>query len=111
MRMAQATWDTGWFQAQVFSLLLEDLGYTITDAETVVLDRGYWNITLWDTPAAAHSIAIRIRVNGTLRTMAFRQNGVSDFQSLGTAVFSDGTGGVEISGVGTGTYNCYYQRL
>jgi glycine betaine/proline transport system substrate-binding protein len=35
VRMAQATWDTGWFQAQVYKLLLEELGYTVTDPETL----------------------------------------------------------------------------
>ena len=33
--MGQATWDTGWFQAQVFKLLLEELGYTVKDIETL----------------------------------------------------------------------------
>jgi glycine betaine/proline transport system substrate-binding protein len=33
--MAQATWDTGWFQAQVYKLLLEELGYTVTGPETL----------------------------------------------------------------------------
>ncbi|MBG7610486.1 MAG: glycine betaine/L-proline ABC transporter substrate-binding protein ProX [Anaerolineae bacterium] len=27
--MGQPTWDTGWFQAQVYKLLLEELGYTV----------------------------------------------------------------------------------
>ena len=35
VRMGQATWDTGWFQAQVFKLLLEELGYTVKDIETL----------------------------------------------------------------------------
>jgi glycine betaine/proline transport system substrate-binding protein len=33
--MGQATWDTGWFQAQVFKLLLEDLGYEVREPETL----------------------------------------------------------------------------
>ncbi|GAG17527.1 unnamed protein product, partial [marine sediment metagenome] len=33
--MAQATWDTGWFQPQIYQLLLEDLGYTFTGVETL----------------------------------------------------------------------------
>lgn len=28
--MARATWDTGWFQAEVFRTLLEELGYEVT---------------------------------------------------------------------------------
>jgi glycine betaine/proline transport system substrate-binding protein len=35
VRMGQATWDTGWFQAQVFKALLEELGYTVKDIETL----------------------------------------------------------------------------
>lgn len=35
VRMAKATWDTGWFQAQVYKVLLEELGYTVTDPETL----------------------------------------------------------------------------
>lgn len=35
VRMAQATWETGWFQAQVYKLLLEELGYTVTEPETL----------------------------------------------------------------------------
>ena len=35
VRMAQVTWDTGWFQAQVYKLLLEELGYTVTGPETL----------------------------------------------------------------------------
>ncbi len=29
IRMGQASWDTGWFQAQVYKLLLEELGYSV----------------------------------------------------------------------------------
>ena len=29
VRMGQGTWDTGWFQAQVYKALMEDLGYTV----------------------------------------------------------------------------------
>jgi glycine betaine/proline transport system substrate-binding protein len=35
IRMGQATWDTGLFQAQVFKALLEELGYTVRAPETV----------------------------------------------------------------------------
>ena len=33
--MARATWDTGWFQAEIIKKLLEDLGYTVGDPKTV----------------------------------------------------------------------------
>ena len=35
VRMGQGTWDTGWFQAQVYKALLEDLGYTVEGPEGV----------------------------------------------------------------------------
>ena len=31
VRMARATWDTGWFQADVFKALLEELGYEVRE--------------------------------------------------------------------------------
>jgi glycine betaine/proline transport system substrate-binding protein len=33
--MARATWQTGWVQAEVFKGLLEELGYTVRDPETL----------------------------------------------------------------------------
>lgn len=35
LRMARATWDTGWFQAHIYKILLEELGYTIRDTEPI----------------------------------------------------------------------------
>lgn len=35
VHMGQATWDTGWFQAQVLKLLLEELGYDVREPETL----------------------------------------------------------------------------
>jgi ABC-type proline/glycine betaine transport system substrate-binding protein/ABC-type amino acid transport substrate-binding protein len=32
--LARATWDTGWFQAEVFKLLLEELGYKVGEPKT-----------------------------------------------------------------------------
>jgi glycine betaine/proline transport system substrate-binding protein len=31
VRMARATWDTGWFQAEIFKALLEELGYDVRE--------------------------------------------------------------------------------
>ncbi len=31
----QATWDTGWFQAQIYRTLLEELGYTVDGPQTL----------------------------------------------------------------------------
>ena len=33
--MARATWDTGWFQAEIIKRLLEDLGYVVGDPQTM----------------------------------------------------------------------------
>jgi len=35
VRMGRATWDSGWFQAQIFKSLLEELGYTVEDPITL----------------------------------------------------------------------------
>ena len=35
VRMARATWDTGWFQAEVYRLLLERLGYAVEGPVTM----------------------------------------------------------------------------
>ena len=35
VNMAQASWETGWFQAQVYKLLLEELGYTVNEPVTL----------------------------------------------------------------------------
>lgn len=52
VRMARATWDTGWFQAAIYAGLLEELGYTV--GEPVTLDNppfyqavGQGDVDLW----------------------------------------------------------------
>jgi glycine betaine/proline transport system substrate-binding protein len=35
VRMAQATWDTGWFEAAIYKQLLEELGYTVQGPTTL----------------------------------------------------------------------------
>ncbi|RUT31315.1 proline/glycine betaine ABC transporter substrate-binding protein ProX [Arsenicitalea aurantiaca] len=35
VNMAQATWDTGWFHAQIYKQLLEELGYTVAGPTTL----------------------------------------------------------------------------
>ena len=35
VRLARATWDTGWFQAEVYKLLLEQLGYRVDGPATM----------------------------------------------------------------------------
>lgn len=35
VRMAQATWDTGWFHAEIYKQLLEELGYTVEGPTTL----------------------------------------------------------------------------
>lgn len=35
IKMARATWDTGWFQAEIYKQLLEQLGYRVLGPETM----------------------------------------------------------------------------
>ena len=35
VNMAQATWDTGWFHAEIYTQLLEELGYTVEGPTTL----------------------------------------------------------------------------
>jgi len=35
IRMAQATWDTGWFHAEIYKQLFEELGYTVEGPTTL----------------------------------------------------------------------------
>lgn len=35
IRMARATWDTGWWQAEIYKQLLEELGYTVEGPTTL----------------------------------------------------------------------------
>lgn len=52
IKMAQATWDTGWFHSEIYKQLFEELGYTIDGPTT--LDNppfyqavGYGDVDLW----------------------------------------------------------------
>ncbi len=38
VRMARASWDTGWFQAAVYAELLDELGYAVTDPADLTRD-------------------------------------------------------------------------
>src|SRR6056297_1975753 len=41
IRVARASWDTGWFQTEVFRLLAEDMGYSVAPAQTMTVDEFY----------------------------------------------------------------------
>lgn len=41
IRMARATWDTGWFQAEIFKQLFQELGYTVEGPRTYDNDEFY----------------------------------------------------------------------
>jgi len=52
IRMARATWDTGWFQAEIFKLLFQELGYTVEGPRTYDNDDFYQavaqgNVDVW----------------------------------------------------------------
>lgn len=53
--MARADWDTGWFQAEMFKQLLEELGYTV---------KGPVTMNAWDFHLSAAGGEIDIWVNG-----------------------------------------------
>lgn len=38
--MARATWDTGWFQTEIFKKLLEELGYAVNKPRTMDIEPG-----------------------------------------------------------------------
>ena len=39
--VARATWDTGWFQTEVFRLLIQQMGYPVADAQTLTTNAFY----------------------------------------------------------------------
>ena len=41
IKVARATWDTGWFQAEVFRLLIEEMGYSVAPAQTMTAEEFY----------------------------------------------------------------------
>ena len=41
VRMARSTWDTGWFQAEIYRLLIQRLGYTVEGPVTMANDEFY----------------------------------------------------------------------
>ena len=52
VKMARATWDTGWFTAEVYSQLLEKLGYDVSDPVTLDAPAfyqavGQGDVTMW----------------------------------------------------------------
>jgi glycine betaine/proline transport system substrate-binding protein len=52
VRLGRATWDTGWFQAHIFNLLFEELGYSVRMTEpldnlTFYFFSGQGDVDLW----------------------------------------------------------------
>lgn len=45
LHIARATWDTGWFQAEVFRLLAEEMGYEIAPAQTMTAAEFYDSVS------------------------------------------------------------------
>ncbi|WP_340105790.1 glycine betaine/L-proline ABC transporter substrate-binding protein ProX [Rhodohalobacter sp. 8-1] len=41
LQVARATWDTGWFQAEVFRLLAGEMGYDVAPAQTMTAEEFY----------------------------------------------------------------------
>lgn len=41
IKVARATWDTGWFQTEVFRILIQEMGYEVAPAQTMTADDLY----------------------------------------------------------------------
>jgi ABC-type proline/glycine betaine transport system substrate-binding protein/ABC-type amino acid transport substrate-binding protein len=67
--MARADWDTGWFQAEVFKLLLEDLGYSV---------KGPVTMNSWDFYPSAARGEIDMWVNGWFPSNYFEVEEIRD---------------------------------
>lgn len=48
VRLGRATWDTGWFQADILAQLLEELGFTIDGPSTYTNEQFYQGVTEGD---------------------------------------------------------------
>lgn len=66
--MARADWDTGWFQAEIFKLMLTELGYEVKGPETMALTDFY--------PAVAQN-EVDLWVNGWFPNSFFRDEAIS----------------------------------
>ncbi len=76
-RMARATWDTGWFQAEVYRLLLERLGYRVEGPTTMS------NPEFYDAVAAGD---VDLWVNGWFPAHDVFVAGRESVEKVGTAV-------------------------
>ncbi|MCG7201796.1 hypothetical protein MD273_18880, partial [Marinobacter pelagius] len=48
INMAQADWDTGWFQAEIYKQMFEDLGYSVTGPMTLAPSAFYQAVSQGD---------------------------------------------------------------
>ncbi|WP_180901563.1 glycine betaine/L-proline ABC transporter substrate-binding protein ProX [Martelella soudanensis] len=48
IKMAQADWDTGWFQAEIYKQMFEDLGYSVTGPMTLGASAFYQAVSQGD---------------------------------------------------------------
>ena len=67
--MARADWDTGWFQAEMFKQLLEELGYTV---------KGPATMHSWDFYLSAARGEIDMWVNGWFPSNYFEDERIRD---------------------------------
>ena len=67
--MARADWDTGWFQAELFKQLLEELGYTV---------KGPVTMHSWDFYHSAAQGEIDMWVNGWFPSNYFEEEAIRD---------------------------------
>ena len=76
--MARATWDTGWFQTEIFKKLLEELGYAVNEPQTMDNQAFYLSVARGDMDLWAngwfpsHQIFLEdARVRGRVEAVGF----------------------------------------
>lgn len=131
IRMARATWDTGWFQSEIYRQLLQELGYTVSEPLTHENEEFYrlvaqGEIDFWangwfplhDSYVRSRKIRDKVQVlgyavkDGALQGYlvdkktadALRIKGLADFQNpeIARAFDLDGNGKADLIGCNTG---------
>lgn len=80
VRMARATWDTGWFQAEIYRLLLQRLGYQVPSPQTMGNEEFY-------SSAAAGEVDLWVNGWFPLHRQVIREQSLGEqLQIVGTQV-------------------------
>ncbi len=93
--MARATWDTGWFQAEVYRLLIQRLGFRVEGPTTME------NQEFYDAVAAGE---VDLWVNGWFPLHDAHLDGVEGVESVGVQVDDGALQGYFIDGATAGEH-------